>query len=252
LTTREAINKVLRGLRQFGLLMESGTSSTTDDYLLMILQFLNEAKEEIEESGWAWQALRQTVTVTLSASTSEYTLTAAGNADVNTNDRTRLLYETVHEGGRTEGFRIGSSSRAQVFDVTDSSEHRLKQWTQEKMERVHFTDDNETSERPTHFAIYADTDNLKMKVYPTPSETRTLKMRLFIPQAELSSTALETTSITIPSRPVWTKALLKANQERGDELGKEGSTLWLAYTDAHSAAVGIEMSPADSTVFLER
>ncbi len=252
MTTREAINKVLRGLRQFGLLLESGTTSTTDDYLLMILQFLNEAKEEVEESGWAWQALRQTVTVTLAASTVEYTLTSAGDADVDTNDRSRLLYETVNEGGRTEGFRIGSSSRAQVFDVTDSSEYRLKQWTQEKMERVHFTDDDETAARPTHFAIYAAADNLVLKVYPTPSEARTLKLRLFIPQAELSSTSLEATSITIPSRPVWTKALFKANQERGDELGKEGSALHQAYMDAHGAAVGIEMSPADSTVSLER
>ena len=48
MTTRELINKVLRGLRQFGLIIPSSTTSTTDDYLLMILQFVNEAKEEVE------------------------------------------------------------------------------------------------------------------------------------------------------------------------------------------------------------
>lgn len=250
-TTRDLINKTLRGLRQFGLIIDSGTSDTTDDYLLMILQFVNEAKEEIEEAGWAWQALRQTVTVTISASTVEYDLTSAGAADVDTNDRTRLLYETVNENGRSEGFRIGQSSRPQVFDVTDSSEYRLKEWTQEKMERVHFTDDNESSNQPTHFAVWSDGDSIRMKIYPTPTETRTLKMRMYIPQDELSSTDL-TTVLSIPNRPVWTKALWKANQERGDELGAEGSTLHTAYLDAHGSAAGKEMSPADQTVSLER
>ena len=68
-TTRVLMNKVLRGIRQFSLIIGSSTTSTTDDYLLMILQFVNEAKEEIEEAGWPWQALRKTVTVTIAAST---------------------------------------------------------------------------------------------------------------------------------------------------------------------------------------
>lgn len=248
-TTRDLVNNVLRGLRQFGLLIDSGDESTSDDYVLMILQLVNNAKEEIEETGWPWQALRQTVTVTLVASQVQYDILSTGEADVDTNDRSRLLYETVNESGRSEGFRAGSSSRPQVFDVT-SAEYRLNEWTQEKMERVHFTDDNETGQ-PTHFSIWSDGDSLKMKVYPTPSETRTLKLRLYIPQAELASDALSTT-LSIPARPVWTKALWKANQERGDELGAEGSTLHMAYLDAHGAAVGKEMTPADSTVYLER
>ncbi len=51
---------------------------------------------------------------------------------------------------------------------------------------------------------------------------------------------------------MWTKALFKANQERGDELGKEGSALWIAYLDAHGAAVAKEQTPMESTVYLER
>ena len=247
-TTRTLINKVLRGLRQFGLIISDGDASTTDDYLLMILQFVNEAKEEIEESGWPWRALRQTVTVTLAASTVEYTLSSAGDADVDTNDRSRLLYETEHG---YETFTMGSYTRPMVFDVTDNDEYRLNEWTQERMEREHFTDNDETNARPTHFALYSDGTYLKMKVYPIPSEARTLKVRMYIPQAELSESSLGTT-LTIPDRPVWTKALWKANQERGDELGAAGSTLHMAYLDAHGTAVGIEMTPDDSTVHLEK
>ena len=250
-TTREVMNKVLRGLRQFGLLIDSGTTSTTDDYLLMILQFVNEAKEEIEEAGWPWQALRQTVTVTLVADQIEYDLEIAGDADVDTNDRTRLLYENVTFGGPSENFRDSSASLPQVFETSTSNEYRLKEWTQEKMERVHFTDDD-TRQLPSHFAIWSDGDSIKMKVYPIPDKAYTFKMRLFIPQAELADDSLEATSLSIPSRPVWTKALWKANAERGDELGKEGSLLHQAYLDAHGSATGKEMTPADSTVNLDR
>jgi hypothetical protein len=248
MTTLQLLNKVLRGLRQFDILIASGDTSTTDDYILMILQFLNEAKEEIEEAGWPWQALRTTMTVTLASGTSDYTLTSAGDADVDTTDRTRLLYENVNTG--SESFYNGHSSQPQVFDVTTSSENRLNEVTIEKMERWHLTDDDETGQ-PTDFAIYAAAGNLKMKVYPTPAQAYTLKVRIYNPQAELTSTDI-TTVLSIPSRPVWTKALFKANEERGSELGKPGSSLWVTYQDAHGAATAGEMTPADETVYLDR
>lgn len=251
MTTRELINKVLRGLRQFGLIIDSGTTSTEDDYLLMILQFVNEAKEEVEESGWAWQALRQTVTVTIAASTVEYDITSAGAADVDTNDRSRLLYETVTAQGSTENFRLMDCSMPQVWDVTTSSEYRLKEVSQEKMERFHLTDDDQTG-KPTHFAVWNDGDSMRMKVYPIPDQAYTLKMRLYIPQDELASDSLTATTLSIPSRPVYMKALWKANAERGSELGSPDSVLMEQYRDAHGFAVANEQSPADETVYLNR
>ena len=249
-TTRDLINKVLRGIRQFSLIMESGVTATTDDYLLMILQFVNEAKEEIEEAGWPWQALRQTVTVTLAASTIEYDLTIAGAADVNTNDRSRLLYDMSNVYGSSEGFYNSAFAQPMVFDVTTSTEYRLKEVSQERIERWHFTD-NDEQQQPTYFTLYTDGDSIRMKVYPTPDKTYTLKMRMFIPQAELTASDL-TTVLSIPNRPVWTKALFKANQERGEELGKPGSVAEIAWLDAHGSATASEMSPADYTVNLER
>lgn len=245
--TRDAINKVLRGIRQFGLIVGSGTSSTTDDYLLMVLQFVNEAKEEIEECGWPWQALRQTVTVTLASAQVQYDLLSASEADVDTNDRTRLLYENRSTGGET--FYSSNSALPQVWDVTTSSEVRLTEVTQEKMERMHLTDNDETG-KPAYFSVWNDGDSMKMKVYPTPDATYTLKMRLYIPEAELTSTDL-TTTINTPFRAVWMKALFKANEERGSELGRPGSSLYLAMLDAQGSAVGKEMTPADQTVHLD-
>jgi len=250
-TTRNLMNQVLRGLRQYGLILGSGDTSTTDDYLLMILQFVNEAKEEVEEAGWSWQALRQTVTLTVVAGQTEYDLTIAADADVDTNDRSRLLYENVTMMGASEGFFDSTSSRPQIFDVTDSTEHRLVEWTQETVERKHFMDNDETQTILHAFAIYSDSDSVKLKLFPTPAANRTVKIRMYIPQAELSSSDL-TTVLSIPQRPIWTLALMKANQERGEELGAPGSSLHLAYLDAHGAAVAKEQSPADQTVGLDR
>ncbi len=246
--TRDLLNKVLRGLRQFDLII-TGTS-TTDTYILMLLQFVNEAKEEVEESGWAWQALRQTITLTLSSATSVYAITAAGPADIDTNDRSRLLYENVSSGSRSEGFYSTSSSLPMVFDVTTGTEVRLQERTQEAIERLHFTDNDQTG-KPVYFTLYSDGTSLIMRVWPTSDGTYTLKLRIFDPQDELSASVL-TTSLLLPSRPVWTRALFKANEERGSELGKQGSSLYLAMLDAHGVAVGKEQTPADQTVHLEK
>lgn len=248
--TRDLLNKVLRGLRQFSLIIPTGTNSTSDEFLQMLLQFANEAKEEVEESGWSWQALRATVTLTVTQGTIEYDLTSAGPADIDTSDRSRLLYENATIMGRSEGFYNSSSSLPMVFDVTTSSENRLHQLTQEQIERLHFQDNDEQGP-PHSFAFYSDGDSKRIKLYPTPSANGTIKLRMYLPQDELVATDL-TTVLKIPFRPVWTRALFKANEERGSELGKPGSSLALAMMDAQGAATGAEMTPADQTVNLER
>ena len=244
MNTRELINKVLVGLRQDQI--GSSQTTTTDAYELLLLQFVNEAKEEIEES-WDWQALRSTVTVTLAASTVEYTLTSAGDADTDTTERTQLLYEKGATGSESTSHTFGS--RPQCFDVTSAAERRLTRIAPEKMERMHLTDSDETNE-PMYFSLTTDGTSLKMKVWPTPDDTYTIKLRLYIPQAELADSDL-TTELTIPDRPVWTKALWKANEERGSELARPGGSNDRAATDALSAAIAREQTVTDRTSYPE-
>jgi hypothetical protein len=235
-TALDILNKVLVGLRQDTL--ASGSTETSTKYGLLILQFINEAKEEIEES-WEWHSLRQTVTVT--GSTALLTLTSAGDADVDTNERSRLLYE--REGGGEYAGR-GWGDQPQVFDVTDA-EHRLQEVSWERMERLHFQDNDGTSD-PCYFAIRNDGSNLYMKVWPTPADSRTYKLRLYIPEAEVASDALDTT-ITIPARPLYLKAQLKANRERGEEISAPGAVNEMDFVDALAVAIQREMSMADTT-----
>jgi hypothetical protein len=242
LTALGLLNKVLRGLRRD---VQSSTT-TTDSYQLLILQYLNSAKEEIED-GWDWHALRQTITVTVSASTSEYALTAAGPADVDVTERSRLLYEKPSVGDYGMATTIESSSYGpgalpQVFDVTDSTEYRLTEVSPERMERLHFTDNGETGQ-PELFALYRDADNLIMKLWPTPSGSRTIKMRFVIPQTDIPSTSMTGYQLLIDSRAVWTKALHVAAQERGEDTGRPASALEREAQDALFLALDRERLP---------
>lgn len=249
MTVLQLLNKVLRGLRQEAL--EAATSVISDAYELLILQLLNEAKEEIEEA-WDWFALRQTVTVTLADGQSDYTLSAAEDADVDVSDRARLLYAKavpLSMGTNYETSSRASGNLPQVYDVTDSTEHRLQEIPLEWIERQHLLDNDEEQE-PQYFAMYASGGFVKMKVWPTPSEARTLKIRFVIPQAELEADELDT-ALTIPSRPVWTLALFKANEERGSELGRPGSSLYMAHVDALYAAKAREQTDSDLTSFVK-
>lgn len=245
LTALALLNKVLRGLRRDVLT----STSTTDSNQLLVLQFLNSAKEELEDT-WDWHALRQTVTVTISAGTVDYALTAAGPADVDVSPRSRLLYEKPMQPGavygETETSTYTYGSLPQVFDVTESTEFRLNERSPEQIERLHFTDNDEAA-IPTEFALYRDANSLRMKVWPTPSGTRTFKMRFVIPQDEIPRSEMTSYQLKIDDRSVWTLALHKACQERGEDVGRPLSALEREAADALFLALDREKLNSDLT-----
>ncbi len=216
-TTLNLLNEVLTGLRQPRL--SSGTTEVTKEYHLLLLQFLNTAKDEVEEA-WDWHALRNTVTITGTASTSVYTVDTGGQADVDATIQSRLLYSGfTHEGELYETTEKSSLVKPQVYDTTTATEaFQLIELTPEQMEFKHLTDDNTEQAKPSHFTIYRDADDLFFRVWPVPSGARTWKVRLLIPQAELDDADVSTT-LSVPARPVWQRALHYANAERGEELG---------------------------------
>jgi hypothetical protein len=89
-----------------------------------------------------------------------------------------------------------------------------------------------------------------MKVWPTPDQAYTLKTRFYIPQAELADDDL-TTTLSVPARPVWTKALWKSNEERGAELARPGGSNERAAVDALAMAIAREQTSEDITSYPE-
>ena len=73
MTYLNLMNNVLRRLRE-----EETTSVTSTTYVKMVSDFINDAKNIVEEST-DWSALRETIVVTTTASDNTYSLTGCGD-----------------------------------------------------------------------------------------------------------------------------------------------------------------------------
>ena len=182
----------------------SATTEVTDSEQLLYAEAANEIKEEVE-AAHNWRALRQTVTVSL-ASVNSGTITEA-------NEKSRVL--RIQDPRRGEEVPL-------VFDVTDSTQPtRLIELDLPDLLYRREMDPNTTAD-PCYFALdNSSGDVLKLEVYPTPADTRSIKLMMIIPQDRLDagdSTDLAT-NIKIPVRPIVMGLVRFIMEERGEELG---------------------------------
>lgn len=228
---RELINKVLVGLRKDQ--VEDSTTELTEKFHLLVLQTINAAKEDIEACH-DWHALRASVTVNVIAGTTDYELTG-------TTPLSRLLYERTKQGNFPS-----------AFDVTSGSKGRMTEKTREEILGNHALDASSTTNSMVNeFAIYSDGTTLRIVLWPTPSESRTLTIRVVNPQDELELDSLDT-ELTIPGRPVWMQALCDLIQERGEELQGEASLVKLQSRADNVLidAIWAERTDDDNTAFV--
>ena len=201
-TFKQLINRALRLAQE----PEIGASVTSvmDSEHLMFAEHANEIKEEVE-AAHNWRALRQMVTVSLAS---------VDNAQVTeANERSRII-------------RIQDPLRGcevpLAFDVTDASNPtRLVELDLADLLYRREMDPNTTSD-PWAFALdNSSGDELYVHVYPTPSDTRSIKLGMIIPQARLDATesADLSTNIKIPVRPIVLGLVRFILEDRGEELG---------------------------------
>jgi len=201
MTYLEIINKVLRKLRE-----STVSTSTQTTYSLLIGEFINETKREIEDS-WRWSALRSTITVTTAASTQQYTLT-------------------------------GSGTRFQTINVWNNTNYVF-------LERAHIDEatliaNSGVTGQPMRFTYYqtdTSTGDAKVLLTPVPDGIYSIIFTMYIPQAVLSADA---DVITIPWEPVVLGAYAKAIEERGEEGGISFSAAYGYYQKALADAIQLE------------
>jgi hypothetical protein len=192
MTYLELINRVLAGLRESQI-----TGLATSGYPFLIGKLVNEAKEDIEDLG-PWKALRtDSLNQSLSAGTASYTLSGP-------NERSYLLYLPTLEGSAPMAF-ITTADYKRRLSVIPIDEWRSLVNLYPDVDRA----------CPTHVAFAQSSTGLGAHFWPTPDQTYNARFSMCIPQAELTSAS---TSITIPSRPVWQEALVRAMEERGEEF----------------------------------
>ena len=244
-TTFDLLNKVLIGLRKSKL--DTGTTEITDPYHLLLLQYINIAKNEVE-GAWDWHQLRDTITVTTELGDDEYSLLATEQSNTDVPGNSRLLYVRLDTWGFSESTTKYAHSLPQVFDTTDGPpSRRLIEAGREQMHTFHEADNNQTGD-PIFFSVRPSDDDTKLRLFPEPADVRTIQMRFVIPQAELAADDL-TTALSVPAYPVWLKALYYANQERGEELGRPGSTLEAQAHEALALAIAAERTDVDNTSY---
>jgi len=210
----QLVNKVLSRLRE----SQVGTV-TSSAYSTLIGEFVNDAKKVVENS-WNWGTLRNTVTVSILASTRTYNLTSAGSVsapNLRPNERSLLLY---------------------ARDVTLPDPFPLTQypidWVQEQYD---LSSSPQTTPTPCGYGIYTYQDSYYIELLETPTTTRTWKFVFKRPQDDLSA---DSDVLLVPSDPVILLATNYALNERGEEVGSPGSEAEKKYLNALADATALD------------
>jgi hypothetical protein len=176
MTYIDLINKVLRRLRE-----DTVATYNQTDYSLLIGEFINETKREVEDS-WRWGSLRTTITVSATDGTSAYTLT-------------------------------GSGDRFQLIDVWNNTNYIFM--NQISQPEADLLINGASSGPPLNYTFYgASSGDQQVLITPIPDGSYSLIFTMYIPQDDLAADA---TAITVPWQPVMLGAYAKALDERGEE-----------------------------------
>ena len=215
MTYLQLINGVLTRLREDTI---TGLVGTTDTVALLVAEFVNDAKETVEQSH-DWNALRFTWTFNTSVGTDTYALTGSqqgDNIELVSNDTTNvLLKQTTPYAIRRKG--IISSSNAE----------------------------------PSLFAINGvdGSGDTQIKLHPTPDQSYSIIVDGYKKQAALSADA---DTLLVPSKPVIYMALAMAARERGEVGGQTAAELFRLAGQYLSDAIAIDASrsPLENVFFV--
>jgi hypothetical protein len=201
-TFLDCINGVLRRLRETEV-----TLVNESDYAVLVGDMVNEAKREVEDA-WNWSVLRQTITVTTAASTTNYALS-------------------------------GSNLRTKIEDAYIPAAHwYLRQLSAPEM-NMYLNVLSAPTGRPSSYAMATTSSAgvLSVDVYPVPDAVYTLKFDCIVPQADLVN---ESDVIYVPSDLVIQGAYLRAINERGEDGGRLSEQQADLYRKAMANYISIE------------
>ena len=206
MTYRQIINSVLRRLREDSIGSDwSGAlidASGPTDYQVLIGDFVNEVKREVEDA-WDWTALRRVETVTTVLNTRSYNLPS-------TSQRTRTLSVQEQEQG-------------QMLQGVPDSWIRSTQYP------------TDSSGVPSYFSINGVSNGLlTAQLYPKPDGVYNINFYMLDPQDDLTNA---TDTLTCPEFPVIMGVWARAIAERGEDGGTLSDLAQMQYQQALSDAI---------------
>ena len=213
MTYREIINSVLRRLREDTITNNwSGdlvNNTIATDYQILIGDFVNEAKREVEDA-WNWSILRASPTITTVASTQQYVLTG-------TSQRSRILMAQEQTNGTV-----------------------LQEMSDKYLQFTKYPTSSVQSTIPHYYSVVgidSSTDSILVEFEPVPDAAYNITFRVVNPQDDLSES---TTALKIPTQPVILGAWARAISERGEDGGSLSDMVFAQYQQALGDAIQID------------
>lgn len=223
-TYLQLVNKVL------GLLREAQVPAVSGDYALLIGEYVNQAKEKVE-NAWKWRALQMTYVIPNVSRTSS--LVSGGPISPvpsrYPDERAYLLRD--------------KRSRPLVFDSTiPTNTYQLREYTTPQGIYNDLPGAGATfTNIPDGFYFVAG-QSPSLILTQTPNPSRSITLVMVVPQDEFT---LGTETLLVPWRPVVSLAYALANDERGEELGQDGQLLFNKANDDLAVAIGRDIDGTD-------
>lgn len=202
MTYLNLVNNVLKRLR------EADVSTVTQNtYSTMIGEFVNDAKEFVEDA-WEWSALRTTITVSTVADDYSYSLTGSGIKD--------KLLDAIND---TSNLRMIQDSKARFN------------------ERQYIS--TATTGAPLYFTFTGvdGNDDRTIDVYPTPNGVYSLRFDMVVKEDKLSS---DSTDSVLPPSPIIHLATAMAVRERGETGGTSTQEYFAIANTSLSDAIALD------------
>lgn len=220
-TQLKIVNDVLRRLRE-----STVSSVSSSEYSKLIGMFLNDAKEDIEDT-WFWTVNETEIDTTiLSDGTREYDLIA-------TTDRSFLI-------------RYINDLIPMAYDVTTDDNGQLQDMPLKELRRYRntFNGTPPNLPKPCFFAVKRDSDGrgYTIELQQGSTTTRSWRTYWYAPQAELAiDGTADATEILLAERPIFLRTLYYALNERGEEMGEPGGVAEARAEKAMAASMELDL-----------
>lgn len=188
MTYLSIVNNILKRLRE----RTVGTVNESE-YSTLVGMFVNDAKQEIEES-WNWSALRTTLTANTTQGVFAYELTGAGD-------------------------------NLTVLDVVNDTDNFFLEYRSARDFNNFYLNSTPSQGSPRYYSFNGIDDNgdTIAEVFPPPDGAYAIRFNVVIRPADLAE---DSDTILVPSKPVEMLAYAKAIEERGEDGGVGSSAAY--------------------------
>ena len=194
MTYLDLVNSVLRRLRESEVDSVQGVGNT-NSYARLIGDFVNDAKNEVENS-WDWSALRSTLTLTTTPGIFNYELNGAQN-----NFKTLDVYN-------------------------DTSNHEMLYKDSRWFNNEFLMAEPQTGSPYFYNFNGVSTDrDTQLDIYPIPDAVYDLRFNLSLRNLPLEN---DSDTTVLPARPIILIATAMAIEERGEDGGKQSINAYAA------------------------